>query len=427
MLGSISYFYGASQVQSEKSEEVLKYWQATLYTSIPSRSKFPRGFLWNVGFDLHLITLWDAKISEDIIAHWLDLINAEGWIPREQILGAEAEAKVSSQFVVQRNNIANPPSLFLAIQHLIKNRQNVEVFLKKIFPRMEIWFKWLQVSQAGKIPTSFYWRGRNSSAEMELIPYTFASGLDDYPRASHPDENERHLDLRCWMAMASGVLVNIAKRIGEDSSTYEKISKDLTANNLLDSLHWDSRNGIFSDYGLHTDDIEIESVISIDRRVYSEPAFGYIGIFGYVSLYPLMLKILDSDSPRLEKMLSDLRKENLLWTKYGIRSLSLKSEFYNTPNTVTDPPHWRGGIWINMNYLIISGLHHYSQVPGPYQNQASNIYTELRKNVVENIFKQYYERGYVFEQYDDMTGTGRGSFPFTGWSALVVNIMAEKY
>lgn len=33
---------------------------------------------------------WDAKLSMDIIGHWLDLINIDGWIPREQILGAEA-------------------------------------------------------------------------------------------------------------------------------------------------------------------------------------------------------------------------------------------------------------------------------------------------------------------------------------------------
>lgn len=29
-------------------------------------------------------------ISLDIIGHWLDLMNIDGWIPREQILGAEA-------------------------------------------------------------------------------------------------------------------------------------------------------------------------------------------------------------------------------------------------------------------------------------------------------------------------------------------------
>ena len=31
---------------------------------------------------------------KDVLAHWLDLINIEGWIPREQILGDEASSKV---------------------------------------------------------------------------------------------------------------------------------------------------------------------------------------------------------------------------------------------------------------------------------------------------------------------------------------------
>ena len=33
---------------------------------------------------------WDIYISLDIMGHWLDLMNIDGWIPREQILGAEA-------------------------------------------------------------------------------------------------------------------------------------------------------------------------------------------------------------------------------------------------------------------------------------------------------------------------------------------------
>lgn len=37
-----------------------------------------------------LIRHWDVRICLDILGHWLDLMNTDGWIPREQILGAEA-------------------------------------------------------------------------------------------------------------------------------------------------------------------------------------------------------------------------------------------------------------------------------------------------------------------------------------------------
>ena len=57
------------------------------------------------------------------------------------------------------------------------------------------------------------WRGRAAGLLHELNPKTLASGLDDYPRASHPSDTERHLDLRCWMAFAVDALLTIGARL----------------------------------------------------------------------------------------------------------------------------------------------------------------------------------------------------------------------
>jgi len=81
-----------------------------------------------------------------------------------------------------------------------------------------------------------------------------------------------------------------------------------------------------------------------------------------------------------------------------------------------------------MNYMVLSSLYKiYMVEEGPFQQKARELYTELRRNVVENTFKEYQRTGYVWEQYDAITGEGRRSHPFTGWTSLVALILSEKY
>ena len=80
-----------------------------------------------------------------------------------------------------------------------------------------------------------------------------------------------------------------------------------------------------------------------------------------------------------------------------------------------------------MNYLALGALHHYAHTAGPHRELAAEIYSDLRSNVVKNMVKEFQRTGYIWENYSDKTGEGKGSHPFTGWSALLVLIMGEIY
>jgi len=441
MVGGIGYFYGSSRVISRYFKEPTDYWNSALYTAVPSRPFFPRGFLWDEGFHQLLISQWDESISKDIIGHWLDLINIEGWIPREQILGDEARTKVPSDFVVQHNENANPPTLILPIKSMVDKGVLDETYLWKILPRLKAWFNWFNTTQLGNLPSTYRWHGRDAKTDKELNPKTLTSGLDDYPRASHPSDDERHVDLRCWMAFAAGLMADIAEAVGEkaDALLYRSTSDYLSDNKLLDKYHWSSKVESYSDYGNHTKFVKLVqraiqpsqpgSPKKTVRIVTSKqgPTLKYVNAVGYVSLFPFLLQILDPASLKLEKVLKELKDPERLWSEFGLRSLSKSDPIYKKYNTEHDAPYWRGAIWININYLAVRALNYYATTTGPYQSKAKAIYTDLRNNLINNMYNEYRRSGFIWEQYDDNTGHGKGSHPFTGWSSLVVLMMSEHF
>lgn len=315
--------------------------------------------------------------------------------------------------------------------------------LERLFPRLQAWIGWYNATQAGAQMGAFRWRGREKFQEHELNPKTLTSGLDDYPRASHPDESERHVDLRCWLAYATGVMAELAQMLGHDDTKYLETHYYLSNNALLNELHLSPHTQTYADWGFHTDSVAIKAERPQQshqphhqhqpqprkiRAYRTPPEYRYVdSAFGYVSLFPFFLEILDPASPSLAVILKKIHDPDILWTNYGLRSLSKQSPIYMKRNTDDDPPYWRGQIWINMNYLALKALYHYASQPGPYSDDAKRIYTELRHNVVRNIYNQYKRSGYIWEQYNGVSGEGSGCKPFNGWTALVVLIMAEQY
>lgn len=99
-------------------------------------------------------------------------------------------------------------------------------------------------------------------------------------------------------------------------------------------------------------------------------------------------------------------------------------------NTKHDPPYWRGAVWINMNYLALDALYYYSndnESSLSLRNLCKELYKELKWNILININNQFKKTGFFWENYNDITGKGQGTSSFTGWTSLILNILADSY
>ncbi|TVY25604.1 putative mannosyl-oligosaccharide glucosidase [Lachnellula hyalina] len=449
LLGGMGYFYGDSVVDRsyapEYDEENEGFWEDTaeargrneqqlegpaeLTTLVPSRPFFPRGFLWDEGFHLMPIVDWDLDLTLEIVKSWFNLMDEDGWIGREQILGAEARSKVPAEFQTQYPHYANPPTLFFILDQFVsqlgalngttparekltpqlnsKHLQNQDLaleYLRDLYPKLKKHYYWFRKTQSGDLKSydrdafsskeGYRWRGRTPQ-------HILTSGLDDYPRPQPPHPGELHVDLISWMGMMTKSLKNIASLLQNDEDVAELTTIETAILHNIDDLHWSDKEKTYCDATI--DDFE-ENVLVCHK--------------GYISLFPFLTGLLDPKSKKLNHVLKLLGDPEELWSEYGIRSLSKKDEFYGTGEN-----YWRGPVWMPINYLALTQLLKYAQTPGPSQDLATTLYSTLRLNLIKTVFDAWTETGFAWEQYNPETGKGQRTQHFTGWTSLVVKIM----
>ncbi|XMA12151.1 hypothetical protein WAI453_004942 [Rhynchosporium graminicola] len=454
LLGGLGYFQGDSVVDrsyaAEYDEENEGFWEETaaaraqkheklegpseLFTTVPSRPFFPRGFLWDEGFHLMPVADWDLDVALEVVNSWFNLMDDDGWIGREQILGAEARSKVPAEFQVQYPHYANPPTLFFIIDNFITKinvmngsgpdakkikeslgekpnsvyLQDIDLalhYLRELYPKLRKHYFWYRKTQAGDLKSydrdafstkeGYRWRGRTPQ-------HILTSGLDDYPRPQPPHPGELHVDLISWMGMMTKSLKNIATLLDYSDDVKELSVIETAILRNIDDLHWSEKDKCYCDATI--DDYEENTLVCHK---------------GYISLFPFLTGLLDAKSDKLGHVLKLIGDEEELWSAHGIRSLSKKDPFYGT-----DENYWRGPIWMNMNYLAIVQLLKYAQIPGPHQNLSKDMYSTLRLNLVKTVFDEWQATGFAWEQYNPETGKGQRTQHFTGWTSLVVKIMA---
>lgn len=143
---------------------------------------------------------------------------------------------------------------------------------------------------------------------------------------------------------------------------------------------------------------------------------------GYVSIFPLLLQHLAPDDARLGRLIAVAGSPGALFSPAGLRSLSAGDAAYRKGDD-----YWRGKVWINCNFLALQALHRYRGEPGPAAAPAAELYSRLRGALLGNMAAAYGGSGFLWENYDDRTGQGTGTKPFTGWSALSLLVLSERY
>lgn len=406
LVGGIGYFHGGGLVDRseapEYDEENEGFWEETaeamarvepteeepreLFTSIPSRPFFPRGFLWDEGFHLLPVIDWDLDLTLDIVRSWFNLMDEDGWIGREQILGPEARSKVPPEFTVQYPHYANPPTLFTVLEAFVdklkfnesvvdaiglergdiadslrsthlENKDLALSYLRSIYPLLKKQYFWFKKTQWGDVRSydreaysskeAYRWRGRT-------VRHILTSGLDDYPRPQPPHPGELHTDLISWMGLLSRSLRKIAEAIGETEDAEEFSIYEYAIGRNIDDLHWDKDAKTWCDATID----EYEESVHVCHK-------------GYISIFPFLTGMVGPDSPHLKATLDLIRNPDELWSNFGIRSLSMADEFYGT-----DENYWRSPVWINMNYMILKNLY-VSFKQQQRKPQAERIYANL--------------------------------------------------
>lgn len=331
-------------------------------------------------------------------------------------------------------------------------------FMRAAYPLLARHYGWLRRTQAGAEPGSFRWRGASAD-------HNFASGLDDYPRGVVPTLADENVDLLSWVAFFARALEQLSVLVEAPASETARWRADAAAaEQRIVDVHWDEAAGLFCDVAAQS---LRASKGKHPHRAPPTPVMGRDCHQGYVSLLPLMLRLLPTGSggsssvavdaadqaaaaavngswKRIAALLDAIEDPRRLWTPRGLRSLSAASPLYRSKED-----YWRGAIWINMNYLAVGALRHYGQAARGDSGAAAGAASDggagsggsavdvaaraaaaserLASALVDGVVAEYQRSGFIWENYDPNTGKGRGTHPFTGWSALVALLLARRF
>ena len=254
-------------------------------------------------------------------------------------------------------DITQPPLFAYTALDLYKTTKNKD-FLEFVYNAIKRYIEWLYRNRDNDSDGLLEWlinEGKESKCGE--------SGMDNSPRFDdiEPEDHLAAIDLNCFAVNEIKCLSEIADilKIKIDVDLWKKMAEEKT--HLINKYLWDEDDGFYYDRKQNGNFVKVKT-----------PA----------SLLPLFAGI--SDRARTKRILEKIINPAMFWTKMPIPSVSK-----DDPSFCKDM--WRGGTWLNYNFLVYEGLKKYG-----FKDIARTLLLKTKK-VVE---KWYIENGSIFEFYD---------------------------
>lgn len=218
-------------------------------------------------------------------------------------------------------------------------------------------------------------------------------------------------DLPSLLYLECRAMGYLARKLDLPDEEFEERAKKIR--DAVNEYLWDEEAGIYSSRNLCTDRLQTSwSDGSLNSSV---------GKYAYVSCPSLLVLFAGiANKERAERMIGTyVLSSDHFRSRFGIRSLSRSSEYYNNARWGNPPrfgdwkrltnSNWQGPVWIPLNWFVFHGLLRYG-----FRAEAE----KLADDTVELIYKSFQDLGFMRENYDAETGEGLYADQFASWNLL---------
>ena len=308
----------------------------------PDRVPHRQMWLWDSVFHALAIVTYNQELAKDCIRSVLSQQREDGFV-----------SVMMNPY--SRADETQPQVLAWGTWEIYKKTGD-KAFLKECAEKLEKYLIWDKKNRD---------KNGNGLLEWNVDPeYTECksgeSGQDNSPRFEF-DERMDAMDFSAFQAQDSEYLSKIYAELGNEQKSREWKEYSDYIKAQMNALLWDEEDGTYYD--------RLESG-------------KFTKVLTPASFFPLMAGV--PNKAQAEKMVKTLTNPHLLWTKLPISTISQTHPMYGTDM-------WRGGVWLNLNYFIIKGLHIYGY---------DEIAEELKTKTLEAVNKWYKKTGAIFEFFD---------------------------